>query len=80
MTTQKNLTESSWTSQLQKVVTELMKINARRDDLLRERRELIAIGFLREFDSQVGMAKLTGLSRGRIQQLINAPVADGDGE
>lgn len=63
--------ELQWAEQLREVVDELEELNVRRAELLTDRSRLIVLGIQQGYDSQVGIAERSGLSRGRVQQLLN---------
>ena len=63
--------QGSWADELDKVVKRLNKINDERDHLLSQRQLLVTVGITNGWDTRVGVAERIGLSRGRVQQLVN---------
>ena len=59
-----------WEKRLRTVVEKLDSLNAKRAELLAVRRSLLAEGWMAGHATQVKIAEITGLSRGRVQQLL----------
>jgi DNA-directed RNA polymerase specialized sigma subunit len=67
---------ADWEKQLRAVVRRLEATNAQRIALLEERRKLLVEGWMAGHATQVRIADMTGLSRGRVQQLIDQVSAE----
>jgi hypothetical protein len=63
-------TAVTWENRLRKITADLAAINERRQGLLEERIKLLRDGYSAGYATQMRISELTGLSRGRVQQLL----------
>jgi len=62
----------TWEARLVKVVTDLRKAEEAYERLFAARKELMHHGWTEGHATQVRIAEITGLSRGRVQQLLRS--------